>query len=52
MKEFADDHLKFDENDRKFAKRVENIVVKGEIAHHEQILLFPQCFQRTCTAVK
>ena len=25
---------------------VENIVGKGEIAHHEQFLLFPQCFQK------
>ena len=25
---------------------VENIVGKGEIAHQEQFLLFPQCFQR------
>ena len=24
---------------------VENIVGKGEIAHYEQFLLFPQCFQ-------
>ena len=24
---------------------------KGEIAHHEQFLLFPQCFQKTYTAV-
>ena len=24
--------------------RVENIVGKGEIAHNEQFLLFPQCF--------
>ena len=23
----------------------ENIVTKGEIAHHEQLLLLPQCFQ-------
>ena len=22
---------------------------KGEIARHEQFLLFPQCFQKTCT---
>ena len=21
---------------------------KGEIAHHEQFLLFPQCFQKAC----
>ena len=25
---------------------VENIVGKGEIARHEQFLLFPQCFQK------
>ena len=24
----------------------ENIVGKGEIAHYEQFLLFPQCFQK------
>ena len=23
---------------------------KGEIANNEQFLLFPQCFQKTCTA--
>ena len=26
--------------------RVEIIVGKGEIAHSEQVLLFPQCFQK------
>ena len=25
---------------------VENIMGKGEIAHYEQFLLFPQCFQK------
>ena len=25
---------------------VENIVGKGEIAHYEQFLHFPQCFQK------
>ena len=40
----------FDENSRKFSKRVENTVGKGEIARYEQFLLFPQCFQKTCTA--
>ena len=25
---------------------VENIVGKGDIAHNEQFLLFPQCFQK------
>ena len=25
-------------------------VGKGEIARYEQFLLFPQCFQKTCTA--
>ena len=35
LKEFADDHFKFDKNDRKFSELVENTVGKGEIAHHE-----------------
>ena len=30
------------------AKRVKNTVGKGEIAHYEQFLLFPQCFQKAC----
>ena len=30
------------------SKREENIVGKGEIAHYEQFLLFPQCFQKAC----
>ena len=50
MKEVADDNFKFDENGSKFSKRVENTVGKGEIAHYEQFLLFPQCFQKTGTA--
>ena len=41
--------FKFDENDRKLSKREENTVGKGEIARYEQFLLFPQCFQKTCT---
>ena len=31
LKEFADANFKFDENGRKFSKRVENTVGKGEI---------------------
>ena len=50
LNEIADDNFKFDENGRKFSKRVENTVGKGEIARYEQFLLFPQCFQKTCTA--
>ena len=50
LKEFADDNFKFDENGRKFSKLVENTVRKGEIACFEQFLLFPECFQETCTA--
>ena len=38
-------NFKYDENGRKFFKGVENVVGKGEIAHHEQFLLFQQCFQ-------
>ena len=50
LKEFADDNFKFDENGKKFFKQVENTGGKGEIAHYEQFLLFPQCFQKTCSA--
>ena len=48
LKEFADDNFKFDENDRKLFKRVENTVGKGEIARYEQFLLFSQCFPKAC----
>ena len=48
--EFADDNFKFDKNDRKFSKKVENTVGNGEIARYEQFLLFPQCFQKTYPA--
>ena len=48
LKEFADENFNFDENCSKFFKRVENIVEKGEIARFEQLLLFPQCFQKAC----
>ena len=41
LKKFADDNFKFDKNCRKFLKRVENSVGKGEIARYEQFLLFP-----------
>ena len=44
LKQFADDNSKFDENGLKFSKQVENTVGKGEIAPHEQFLLFPQRF--------
>ena len=50
LKEFADDNFKFDENGKKFLKRVENTVGKGEIARYEQFLLFPQCFRKTYNA--
>ena len=50
FKGFADDNFKFDKNGRKFSKRVENTLGKGEIAHYEQFLLFPHCFQKTSTA--
>ena len=50
LKGFADDNFELDDNGRKFSKRVENTVGKGEIARNEQFLLFPQCFQMTCTA--
>ena len=49
LKEFADENFKFDQNGRKFYECVENTVGKGEIARYEQFLLFPLCFQKTCT---
>ena len=48
LKQIEDDIFKFDENSRKFSKRVENTVGNGEIARFEQFLLFPQCFQKAC----
>ena len=50
LKEFADDNFNSVENGRKLFKQVENTVGKGEIARYEQFLLFPQCFQKSCTA--
>ena len=50
LNKFADINFEFDENGRKFSKRVENTVGKGEIARFEQFPLFPQCFQKTYTA--
>ena len=44
LKEFADEKFKFNENGRKLSERIENTAGKGEIAHYEQFLLFPQCF--------
>ena len=45
----AGNNFRFDENCRKFSKQEENTVGKGEIAHYEKFLVFPQCFQKTCT---
>ena len=50
LKEFADNNFEFDEKGAKFSKRVENTVGKGEIAHSEQFVLFPWCFQKTYRA--
>ena len=49
MKDF-DDNFKFEENGGRFSRNLENTVGTGEIARYEQFLLFPQCFQKTCTA--
>ena len=48
LKQSADNNFEFDVNSRKFSKLVENTVGKGELARHEQFLLFPQCFQKAC----
>ena len=52
LKEFADENFKFDENGRKFSKRVKNTVGKGKISCKVQFLLFPECFQKTFIAEK
>ena len=49
LKEFADNNFKFDENSRKFSKRVENTVGKVEITLYQPFLLFRQCFQKSCS---
>ena len=36
--------------EKKYFQWVENTVGKGEIARYEEFLLFPQCFQKICTA--
>ena len=52
LKEFAYDNFELYENGRKLSIRVESTVGKGEIARYEQFLLFPQCFQKTCTETR
>ena len=47
LKAFADDKLNVTEKMKFVLEGVENIVGKGDIAHHEQFLLFPQCFQKS-----
>ena len=42
--------LENDEKGRKISRWVKNTVGNVEIAHYEQFLLFPQCFQKTCSA--
>ena len=47
MKDFANDHFKFDENTGKLSERVENTVGKGEIAHLRAISPFPTVFSKS-----
>ena len=57
LKEFAGNNFKFDKDDVKFSKKKKKKGGggrkhrgKGEIARYEHFLLFPQYFQKTCTA--
>ena len=43
---FADDNSEFDENGRKFLRRVENTVGKGEIAQKRAVSPFPTVFSK------
>ena len=36
--------------EKKFSKRVENTLEKGEIARYDEFLPFPQCFKKTYSA--
>ena len=49
LREFSDNNS---ENGAKFSKWVENAVEKGTKAQYMQFPLFPQEFQKTCTADK
>ena len=46
LKGFEDDNFKFDENGRKFSKRVENTVGKGRNCSIRAISPFPTVFKR------
>ena len=48
LKEFVDNSFRFDEIGKLLSERVESTAGKGEIAHYEQCLLFPEYFQETC----
>ena len=50
LEEFADDIFEFDKKGRKFFKRIQNAVGKGETACYKQFLFFPLCFPKTFTA--
>ena len=50
LKQFADDNFNLMKMAQNSSKWIENIVGKREIARYEQFLLFPQCFQKVCTA--
>ena len=49
--EFAVGIFDIDKNSRKLSRRVQNTVGKGEIVRYEQLLLFPEYFQKACTIV-
>ena len=46
LQEFADDNFEFGENGRKFSKRVENTLEKGEIARYEHFSFSHNVYKR------
>ena len=50
VRAFANDNFILMKMVESSSKCVENTVEKGEIALYKQFFLFPQCFQKTCTA--
>ena len=49
LKAYADDNLNVAKMMIYLFNRVENTVGKGENAGYQHFLLFPQCFQKSCS---
>ena len=50
LKVFTDDSFKFNENGRKFSKKVETMLEKEKLLITSNFSFLPQCFPKTCSA--